>query len=149
MTTAIGSTPGLTVRVSDKPLVVVPTSDKALANASGDVLAVEEEGAGKPVVSSRLQAEASPSSEESGGSILVQALQERMRELQALLQKQQEQLAAAQAASYPAPETKATVIAGIQGQIASTSAALMQTAAALAKELGKGSTSGGLVNTTA
>lgn len=148
MTTAIGSTPGLTVRVSDKPQVVVQTSDKALANASGEGLAIDKEGAGKPVVSSRLQAEPSPSSEESGGDSLVQALQKRMKELQALLRKQQEQLAAAQAASYPAPETKATVVAGIQGQIASTSAALMQTAAALAKELGKGS-SGGLVNTTA
>lgn len=148
MTTAIGSTSGLTVRVSDKPLVVVQASDKTLANASGEVLAVEEEGAGKPVVSSRLQAEGSPSAEESGGNVLVQALQERMRELQALLQKQQAQLAAAQAASYSTPEAKTTVVAGIQGQIASTSAALMQTAAALAKELGKGS-SGGLVNTTA
>ena len=148
MTTAIGSTSGLTVRVGDKPLVVVQASDKTLANASGEVLAVEEEGAGKPVVSSRLQAEGSPSAEESGGSVLVQALQERMRELQALLQKQQAQLAAAQAASYPTPEAKTTVVAGIQGQIASTSAALMQTAAALAKELGKGS-SGGLVNATA
>ena len=148
MTTAIGPTSGLTVRVSDKPLVVVQASDKAPANASGEVLAVEEESAGKPVVSSRLQAEASSSAEESSGSILVQALQERMRELQALLQKQQAQLAAALAASYPTPEAKTTVVAGIQGQIASTSAALMQTAAALAKELGKGS-SGGLVNTTA
>ena len=148
MTIAIGSTPGLTVRVSDKPLVIVQTSDKALANASGEVLPVEEEGTGKPVVSSRQQAEPSPSSEESGGNVLVQALQKRMKELQALLQKQQEQLAAAQAASNLAPEAKATMVAGIQGQIASTSAALMQTAAALAKELGKGS-SGGLVNTTA
>ncbi|WP_339546673.1 hypothetical protein [Pseudomonas sp. RA_35y_Pfl2_P32] len=149
MTTSIGSTPGLTVRINERPLVVVQASDKALADAPGDVLAVEEQGAGKPVVSSRLQAESSPSSQESGGNTLVQTLQKRMKELQALLQKQQEQLAAAQAASYPAPETKATVVAGIQGQIASTSAALMETAAALAKELGKGSTSGGLVNTTA
>jgi hypothetical protein len=65
------------------------------------------------------------------------------------LQEQQQQLAAAQAETYPTPEAKETAVMSVQGQIAETSAAMAEVAGALVKELTKNSGSGGLVNTTA
>lgn len=72
-----------------------------------------------------------------------------MKELQELLQKQQQQLAAAQSASYPSPEAKVSAVTGIQALIATTNSALLQVAAALAKALSSSSTSGSMVSTTA
>ncbi|MDD0994522.1 hypothetical protein D3C87_1343430 [compost metagenome] len=79
-------------------------------------------------------------------SIAVQMLLKRMQELQEQLREQQQQLAATQAASFQSAEAKATAVMSIQAQIADTSAALMQVAAALAKEL---TGSGNVVSTTA
>ena len=85
----------------------------------------------------------------SNQSITVKMLLKRMQELQQQLREQQQQLAAAQAATYPTPEAKTTAVMSIQGQIAETSAALVQVAGSLVKEMAKGSSSGGLVSTTA
>ena len=76
-----------------------------------------------------------------------QALQD--AELQEQLKQQQQQLAAAQAADYPTPEAKQTVVMGLQGQIAQTNGALAEVSGNLVRELAKDSSSGGLVNTTA
>ena len=56
---------------------------------------------------------------------------------------------AAQAADYPTPEAKQTVVMGLQGQIAQTNGALAEVSGNLVRELAKDSSSGGLVNTTA
>ncbi|MGF6207686.1 hypothetical protein [Pseudomonas frederiksbergensis] len=82
-------------------------------------------------------------------SVAVKVLLKRMQELQQLLREQQQQLAAAQAASYPTPEIKAAALMAIQGQIAATSGALLEVSAALVKELSKGASTGSVVNTTA
>ena len=73
-------------------------------------------------------------------------LLKRMQELQEQLREQQQQLAAAQAASYQSDEAKATAVMALQAQVADTSAALMQVAASLAKAL---TGSGSIVSTTA
>ncbi|MEJ5058092.1 MULTISPECIES: hypothetical protein [unclassified Pseudomonas] len=83
------------------------------------------------------------------GSVAQKVLLKRMKELQEQLREQQQQLAAAQAASYPTPEAKTTAVMAIQGQIAETNGALMEVAASLLKEMAKGSGSGSMVNTTA
>lgn len=85
----------------------------------------------------------------SNQSIAVKMLLKRMQELQQQLREQQQQLAAAQAASYPAPEAKATAVMSIQAQITNTNAALAQVTANLVKELAKDASSGGLISTTA
>ncbi|KQZ87886.1 MULTISPECIES: hypothetical protein [unclassified Pseudomonas] len=85
-------------------------------------------------------------STDSQQSIAVQMLLKRMQELQQQLREQQQQLAATQAASFQSAEAKATAVMSIQAQIADTSAALMQVAAALAKEL---TSSGNVISTTA
>jgi hypothetical protein len=79
-------------------------------------------------------------------SIAVQMLLKRMQELQQQLREQQQQLAATQAVSFQSAEAKATAVMSIQAQIADTSAAMMQVAGALAKEL---TGSGNVVSTTA
>lgn len=85
----------------------------------------------------------------SNQSATVKMLLKRMQELQQQLREQQQQLAAAQAASYPTPEAKSTAVMAMQGQVAQTSGALLEVAAALVKEMTKGSGSGSVVNTTA
>jgi hypothetical protein len=82
-------------------------------------------------------------------SIAVKTLLKRMQELQQQLREQQQQLAATQAAQFPTPQAKATAVMAIQSQIADTSAALLQVAAALAKELTKASSTGSVISTTA
>jgi hypothetical protein len=83
------------------------------------------------------------------GSVAQKVLLKRMKELQEQLREQQQQLAAAQAASYPTPEAKTAAVMAIQGQIAATNGALMEVAASLLREMAKGSSSGSMVNTTA
>jgi len=92
-------------------------------------------------------------STEAGGadnaSVAEKVLLKRLKELQEQLREQQQQLAAAQSASYPTPEAKATVVMAIQGQMADTTAAILETANSLYKEMAKGSSTGSVVNTTA
>lgn len=86
---------------------------------------------------------------ESGGSTLsigAQMLLKRMQELQQQLREQQQQLAATQAANFQSPEAKSTAVMAIQAQISDTSAALMQVAASLAKEL---TNAGNVISTAA
>lgn len=141
MSITVGFTSGGTISFNDKPL--------AVTQAPGEVSAEGKEGAGKSISGAQLQPKESAASEQSSGDITVETLVKRMKELQKLLEKQQQQLAAAQTASYPNPETKASVVAGLQAQIATTHSALLQVAAALMKALDNSSTSGSVVNTTA
>lgn len=150
MTGSIGFPVGTAIHFSGKPLTVVEALSKDAADASGEALGTNKDAEKVTVAGSQLkEGTTGVEAEQSSGNVVVENLLKRMKELQELLQKQQQQLAAAQAASYPTPEAKATVLMGIQAQIASTSAALQQTSAALVKELSKGATTGSLVSTRA
>lgn len=81
-------------------------------------------------------------------SIAVKILLKRMQELQQQLREQQQQLAAAQVASYPTPEAKTAEVMAIQGQVANTSGALAEVTGNLVMELAKGSSAGGIVSAT-
>ncbi|MGO4003112.1 hypothetical protein ABVN23_18675 [Pseudomonas fluorescens] len=144
MSLTVGFNSGGAISFNDRPLSVAQASGTAADAVSAD----DEEGAGTTVSGAQLQPKASAASESSSGDITVETLVKRMKELQKLLEKQQQQLAAAQAATYPNPETKASVVAGLQAQIATTNSALLQVAAALMKAVGNAS-SGAVVNTTA
>jgi hypothetical protein len=76
-------------------------------------------------------------------------LLKRMQELQQQLREQQQQLAAAQARTYPTAEAKTTAVMSIQGQIADTNGALAEVTGNLIRELAKDSSGGGLISTTA
>ena len=144
MSLTVGFNSGGAITYNDKPVSIAQASGTATDAVSAD----GKEGAGKTVSGAQLQPKESAASEQSSGDITVETLVKRMKELQKLLEKQQQQLAAAQAATYPNPETKASVVAGLQAQIATTHSALLQVAAALMKALGNAS-SGAMVNTTA
>ncbi|WP_027620585.1 hypothetical protein [Pseudomonas sp. Pse1] len=144
MSLTVGFNSGGAISFNDRPLSVAQASGTAADAVSAD----DEEGAGTTVSGAQLQPKASAASESSSGDITVETLVKRMKELQKLLEKQQQQLAAAQAATYPNPETKASVVAALQAQIATTNSALLQVAAALMKAVGNAS-SGAVVNTTA
>ncbi len=51
-----------------------------------------------------------------------------MKELQQQLRELQQQLVAAQKASYPSDDARTTAVMGVQGQISTVSGALMTTA---------------------
>jgi len=85
----------------------------------------------------------------SNQSIAVKVLLKRMQELQEQLQKQQQQLAAAEAASYPTEEARTATVLEIQNQIGDTNGSLAQVTGNLVKQLAKESSSGSVINTTA
>ncbi|MFJ7144354.1 hypothetical protein [Pseudomonas protegens] len=132
-----------------------PATIEALSNAAAEeastALGTDESGVLR--VGSSKQAEKSEDADSGGDnqSIVVKMLLKRMQELQEQLKQQQQQLAAAQAADYPTPEAKQTVVMGLQGQIAQTNGALAEVSGNLVRELAKdaSSSSGGLLNTTA
>ncbi|MCW8278978.1 hypothetical protein IMF27_28535 [Pseudomonas sp. PCH199] len=127
-----------------------PASVEALNEATSDTAQQPpglEEGEKKAVSLGDVRG----SETESAGSqsIAVKTLLKRMQELQQQLREQQQQLAATQAAEFPTPQAKSTAVMAIQSQIADTSAALSQVAAALVKELTKVSGTGSVISTTA
>lgn len=126
--TAVGDSSEATSATSAQPLGAPVESEKSVRMGQGVQAGEQAEGAG------------------SQQSVAVQMLLKRMQELQEQLREQQQQLAATQAASFQSEEAKATAVMSIQAQIADTSAALMQVAASLAKEL---TGSGSIVSTTA
>ncbi|MFJ5236064.1 hypothetical protein ACIP86_04900 [Pseudomonas neuropathica] len=150
MSLTIGfSNPG-TVTIGGKTAATINAMNQAEADASDEALGVEKEPSKQVRTGGPAQEASQADSADSGDSlnITVKMLLKRMKELQKQLQEQQQQLAAAQAASYPTPEAKSQAVMSIQGQIAQTSGALMEVAAALLKEMSHGSTSGNVVNTT-
>lgn len=149
MAGSIGFSAGVIINYSSKPLSVLEKLSKDAADASGEALGTKKDALRVNVAGAQPAEDAQGAgAEESSGSVAVDNLLKRMKELQEMMKKQQQLLAAVQAASYPTPEAKTTAVMGIQAQIASTSAALMETSAALVKALTKGS-QGSLVSTTA
>ncbi|UVK86630.1 hypothetical protein LOY52_17290 [Pseudomonas sp. B21-051] len=151
MSLTIGfSNPG-SVTIGGKTAATINAMNQAEADAADEALGVEKEPSNQVRTGGPAQEAEKADSADSGNnlSVTVKMLLKRMQELQKQLQEQQQQLAAAQAASYPTPEAKSQAVMSVQGQIAQTSGALMEVAAALVKEMSKDSTSGNLVSTTA
>jgi dsDNA-specific endonuclease/ATPase MutS2 len=135
------------VTIGGKTAATINTLNDAGKDASAEALGVEKDK-GNQVRTGGAAPEESKAEGTSNLNTTVKMLLKRMQELQKQLQEQQQQLAAAQAKSYPTPEAKSQVVMSIQGQIAQTSAAMTEVAAALVKEMSQGSTSGNVVNTT-
>ncbi|WP_460352919.1 MULTISPECIES: hypothetical protein [unclassified Pseudomonas] len=151
MSLTIGfSNPG-SVTIGGKTAATINAMNQAEADAADEALGVEKEPSNQVRTGGPAQEASKADSADSGDSlsVTVKMLLKRMQELQKQLQEQQQRLAAAQAASYPTPEAKSQAVMSVQGQIAQTSGALMEVAAALVKEMSKDSTSGNLVSTTA
>ncbi|EJN30387.1 hypothetical protein PMI35_01953 [Pseudomonas sp. GM78] len=141
----------LSVGLNNSAVIIIGGKSTAAVDTQSDATSAQQLGASvKDEKSVRMGqgAQAGESAEGAGSqqSVAVQLLLKRMQELQEQLREQQQQLAAAQAASYQSEEAKATAVMSIQAQIADTSAALMQVAASLAKEL---TGSGNIVSTSA
>ncbi|NWA00227.1 hypothetical protein HX782_18740 [Pseudomonas gingeri] len=85
----------------------------------------------------------------SSQSIAIKTLQKRMKELQELLRQQEQQLAAAEKASYPSDDVRTTTLMGIQSQISQTNGSLMEVANALVKALTDQAGKASAINTTA
>ena len=145
----VGFNSGGTISFNTQPVTIGEIPGTLSAQVSAEESAADTQGMGKPVAGAQVKAGHGASDEQSSGDIAVDTLIKRMKELQELLKKQQQQLAAAQAASYPSPEAKVSAVTGIQALIATTNSALLQVAAALAKALSSSSTSGSMVSTTA
>lgn len=135
------------VTIGGKTAATINTLNDAGKDASAEALGVEKDKSNQ-VRTGGAAPEESKTEGSSNLNTTVKMLLKRMQELQKQLQEQQQQLAAAQAKSYPTPEAKSQAVVSIQGQIAQTSAAMTEVAAALVKEMSQGSTSGNVVNTT-
>ncbi|WP_434590237.1 hypothetical protein J3Q09_17880 [Pseudomonas sp. R4-83] len=135
------------VTIGGKTAATINTLNDAGKDASTEALGVEKDKSNQ-VRTGGAAPEESKTEGSSNLNTTVKMLLKRMQELQKQLQEQQQQLAAAQAKSYPTPEAKSQAVMSIQGQIAQTSAAMTEVAAALVKEMSQGSTSGNVVNTT-
>lgn len=149
MSLSVGFPGAGAILINGKSPATIDALSNAAAEEASTALGTDESdtlrvGGGK-------QAEKSEAADSGGDnqSIVVKMLLKRMQELQEQLKQQQQQLAAAQAADYPTPEAKQTVVMGLQGQIAQTNGALAEVSGNLVRELAKDSSSGGLVNTTA
>ncbi|MNL10712.1 hypothetical protein D3C87_1315200 [compost metagenome] len=145
MSLTIGFPNASVINIGGKSPSTVETLSEAAADTSTQRLGLEADEK-KSVSLGGAQGSEKTESAGSKQSIAVQMLLKRMQELQEQLREQQQQLAATQAAKFQSAEAKATAVMSIQSQIADTSAALMQVAAALAKEL---TGSGNVVSTTA
>ena len=146
MSLSVGFPSSAVINVGTK----LPTTAEALNEAASKTAEQRlglEEGEKKSIS----LGDVSSADTESGDSqsVAVKTLLKRIQELQEQLQEQQQQLAQTQAREFPTPEAKATAVMAIQSQIASTSGALMQTVAALVKELTNSASKGSVISTTA
>ncbi|MFI8395231.1 hypothetical protein CXF97_19435 [Pseudomonas sp. Choline-02u-1] len=148
MSLTVGFANPAAVIIGGKTAATITTLNDATNEASSQALGTEKTEKNQVRTGGGPVQEDSKAESDGNQSVAVKTLLKRMQELQKQLQEQQQQLAAAQAARYPTPEAKAQAVMSIQGQIAQTSAAMMEVAGALVKEMSKGA-SGGLVNTTA
>lgn len=146
MSSTVGFANASVINIGGKATSTTATSADGVTESSTQRLG--SEGEGKKPVSLGGGAQGTDKAESTGSqqSIAVQMLLKRLRELQQQMREQQQQLAATQAASFQSAEAKASAVMSIQAQIADTSAAMMQVAAALAKEL---TGSGNVISTTA
>ncbi|MGH8328962.1 MAG: hypothetical protein ACRER3_14390 [Pseudomonas fluorescens] len=153
MSLSIGIPNAAGVTIGGKSAATIQALSDQTADAANQALGTKESDS-KQVRTGAvgLDKSAEASTEADGAdnaSVAEKVLLQRLKELQEQLRQQQQQLAAAQSASYPTPEAKATVVMAIQGQMADTTAAILETANSLYKEMAKGSSTGSVVNTTA
>lgn len=150
MSISVGLPNAAGITIGGKSAATIRALNDAADKASTEALGVKESD-GKHVKTGAVGldkgANASEAEDTSSGSVAQKMLLKRLKELQEQLRQQQQQLASAQAASYPTPEAKMTAVTSIQGQIADTNAAILETANSLYKEMAKGA--GSVVNTTA
>lgn len=146
MSITVGLPNSAVINIGGKPAAAVGALSDATSGASAQGPDAPVEGEMSVNLGQGAQAGEKAEGAGSQQSVAVQMLLKRLQELQEQLREQQQQLAATQAASFQSDEAKATAVMSIQTQIADTSAALMQVAASLAKEL---SGSGSIVSTTA
>ncbi|MGJ7515225.1 hypothetical protein ACSFE6_12935 [Pseudomonas baetica] len=146
MSLTVGFPSASVINIGGKSPATVETLNESASDTAQQRLGLEE-GEKKAVSPGDVRG----SETESGDSqsVAVKVLLKRMQELQQQLREQQQQLAAVQAREFPTLEAKATAVMTIQGQIADTSAALLQVTAALVKELTKDTGTGSVINTTA
>ncbi|MHC8299098.1 hypothetical protein [Pseudomonas sp. ZS1P83] len=152
MSLSVGIPNAIGVTIGGKSAATIRALSDETADVANQALG-EKESDSKQVRTGAVGLGKSAESTETDGadnaSVAEKALLKRLKELQEQLRQQQQQLAAAQSASYPTPEAKTTVLMAIQGQIADTTAAILETANSLYKEMAKGSGAGSAVNTTA
>lgn len=146
MSLIVGFPSASVINIGGKTQSTVETLSEAAADTSTQRLGLQADEKKTVTLGGGAQGNEKAESAGSQQSIAVQMLLKRMQQLQEQLREQQQQLAATQAASFQSEEAKATAVMSIQSQIADTSAALMQVAAALAKEL---TGAGNVVSTTA
>jgi hypothetical protein len=146
MSLSVGFPSASVINIGGKPPVPAEVLNEAASDTAQQRLGLEE---GEKKAVSLGDVRDSQVDTGSSQSVAVKMLLKRMQELQQQLREQQEQLAATQAQEFPTPEAKATAIMAIQSQIASTSAALSQVAAALVKELTQAASTGNVISTTA
>lgn len=140
--------PGFKAVISTPAVTSIDTLSKVSAETAAKRLGLESDADVVVKLSTDANKE-SNGAKGKGVSIAVQELLKRIKELQHLLRQQQQQLAAAQAASYPSAEAKTTSVMGIQGQMADTNGALQQVASALAEALSADSMTSSMIDTTA
>ncbi|MHC8293110.1 hypothetical protein [Pseudomonas sp. LB3P58] len=153
MSLSIGIPYAAGVTIGGKSAATIQALSDQTADAADQALGTKESDSKQVRTGADgLEKSAQASTETDGAdnaSVAEKILLKRLKELQEQLRQQQQQLAAAQSASYPTPEAKTTVVMAIQGQMADTTAAIMETANSLYKEMAKRSGDGSVVNTTA
>jgi hypothetical protein len=152
MSLSVGFPNASGITIGGQSAATLRTQNEATADAAAKALGTKE-GDDKQVRTGPvgLDKSAGTQEEQAGDntSVAVKVLLKRLKELQQQLREQQQQLAAAQAATYSTEQAKLTAVSAIQGQIAETNSAILQTSASLMKEVTKGSSTGSIVNTTA
>ncbi|NUU37594.1 hypothetical protein [Pseudomonas sp. C2B4] len=146
MSLTVGFPSASVINIGGKPPATVEALNEAATETAEQRLGL---GEGEKKAVSLGDVRGSESESGDSQSIAVKTLLKRMQELQQQLREQQQQLAATQKAEFPTPEAKTTALMAIQSQIADTSAALSQVAAALAKELTTAASTGSVISTTA
>lgn len=153
MSFSIGFPNAGAITIGGKSTATINALSESTSEASTQALGTQEEGGatkvrtgGGAVIETKTESDSESGSDQ---SVAVKLLLKRMQELQQQLREQQQQLAAAQVATYPTPEAKTAAVMSIQGQIANTSGALAEVTGNLVKELAKGSSAGGVISTTA
>ena len=142
--------------LSITPAIQTFAAQLRVASDAGASAGAASENTGSNAQSPRLQAGGVVSSGKSSGSsggasTTVEQLQKRLKELQKQLQEEQRELAEAQQRHYSSDAERTAALMALQSRIASTSAAMQQTAAALADAIrrGGGSGSGSMVSDSA
>ena len=137
------------VTIGGQSSATIKAMSEAASDAAKAALGVEAEDDGTVRTGPLSAQPEEKKAENSNQSIAVKTLLKRMQELQEQLQRQQQQLAAAEAAPYPTEEARTATIMAMQSQIGDTNGALAQVTGNLVKELAKDTSSGSVINTTA